>query len=137
MRTASEDPEALESLTSSMPWNRPPIFSRLGFSLPLIARVRCLLGPISAEMKTCRVLSSVTTSRSTRGFGCVQTQEAPRVTIYSIYRRSAPPLTTPSIQFVVDPRSERHVDRANDAFGMIRAAEIAAIQPSETPLGDA
>jgi hypothetical protein len=51
----------LEPLTSSMPWKRPPSFLSAWLQLALITRVRCLLGPICAEMKTSRLLSSVTT----------------------------------------------------------------------------
>lgn len=64
----------LEPLTSSMPWNGPPSVFSAWLQLALIARVRLLLGPISAEMRTYRLLSSVTTPRSSRGFGHVQPQ---------------------------------------------------------------
>lgn len=51
----------LEPLTSSMPWKRPPNFCSSWLQLALFSRVRCPLGPISAETRTSKLLSSVTT----------------------------------------------------------------------------
>lgn len=72
----------LEPLTSSMPWNGPPSVFSAWLQLALTSRFRLPLGPISAETKTHRLLSSVTThGLPEKSATCNATGSARRISI--------------------------------------------------------